>query len=157
MMHGAPKVRHWRRAALTASVLLNLFLLALIAGHLLGNGVYQGEGAVIARALTNAQRSLAPNDATAFRDVMTREAPQFAAAARTLQASRSVLAHRISAPSFDRAQTEAALARWRQDWMRFTGDFSGPLLDALGRLTPQGRHALLEERRRSGDELRQPP
>jgi uncharacterized membrane protein len=140
------------RLGLAVSVLVNLFLVAVIAGHLIGIGAYRGEGALIARALSNAQHSLSASDAAAFRAVMLREAPQFAASARALGASREVLAARITAPVFDRAAVAAAFGQWRGDWMRFTGDFSGPLLDALGTLSPEGRRKLLEERRRAGSD-----
>ena len=90
------------------------------------------------------------------RDTLRAEEPCFAAAAAALGHSREALADQILAPQMDPAATRAALLVWRADWLRFTDAFSDPLIDALSKISPDGRRRLVAERRRDAPPLKAP-
>ncbi len=148
-------VSRLRRALLPASLILNLFLLAMIGGHLLRAELAPGPS-FLAHALQQAGRALGPRDAIVFRDTLRVEQPRFATAAAALAQSREKLADQILAPQLDPAATRAALLAWRADWLRFTDAFSGPLVDALAKVSPDGRRRLVAERRRDAPPLKAP-
>ncbi len=138
---------NWSRIVLTASLLLNLFLVALIGGHLLRSGGGEaGSGSPLARALARAEATLPPRDAAAFGAVIRRDAPHYEAAARQLGEARRELGLQISAEPFNQDGVRQALATWRSAWNRFFDDFSGTLVEALAQVSPQGRRKLVAER-----------
>jgi len=134
--------------ALALSTVLNLFLLGIIAGHFLGRGGSR-EIAVtpMARAVERAEAELGPADAAAFRAALDRGGPRYAQSAALVASARRELARQIAAQPFDPRATSQALAVWRTSWDRFVGDFSGPLIDALAAISPQGRRRLVDARR----------
>lgn len=138
----------WRRFALPVSIVLNLFFVALVGGHLLHRHhedvVY---GTVLARALANAEAKLPPQDAAAFGAVMRRDAPHFAEAGQRLAEARQDLARQIGAEQFDQAGVKQALAAWRGAWGHFIEDFGGALIEALAQVSSEGRRKLVAERR----------
>jgi uncharacterized membrane protein len=138
----------WPWLALSLSTVLNLFLLGIIAGHFLSRGG-SGELAVtpMARALERAEAELSPADAAAFRAALDRGGPRYAQSAAQVTAARRALARQIAADPFDPRATSQALAVWRTSWDRFVGDLSGPLIDALAAISPQGRRRLVDARR----------
>ena len=144
-----------RRALLPASLILNLFLLAMIGGNVLRSG-FAGNPSFLAHALQAAVGSLGPRDAIIFRGTLRAEQPRFAAAAAALGHSREALADQILAPQMDPAATRAALLVWRADWLRFTDAFSDPLIDALSKISPDGRRRLVAERRRDAPPRKAP-
>jgi uncharacterized membrane protein len=136
----------WRRLALPASVVLNLFFVAAIGGHLLHRRHEDvAYGSVFGRALANAEAKLPPPDAAAFGAVMRRDAPHFADAARALGEARQELGRQISAEQFDPAGVKQALAAWRTAWSRFTEDFGDTLVAALAQVSPDGRRKLVAD------------
>ena len=145
----------FRSALLAGSLILNLFLLAIIGGHVLHVGAVRSPS-MLASALMAAEKSLGPTDAAVFRETLRAEHPRFAAAALALAHSREALADQILAPHVDPAATHAALLAWRGDWIRFTDAFSGPLIDALGKISTDGRRRLVAERRREAPSLKAP-
>jgi Heavy-metal resistance len=125
--------RNWQRIALPASIVLNLFLLALIGGHLWQSQRDQADASPsLDRALANAEATLSPKDAAAFAMVLHGDAPRYVAAAQ-----------QITAGVFTPAAVRQALAVWRAAWDRFLDEFSGPLIDAMAQLSPQGRRQLI--------------
>jgi len=152
-----PKTTGWRRAVLPASLILNLFFVALVGAHLLrapiGTG---GDGTLLARALANAEGSLAPNDAASFKAVMQRDAPRFAQAARQLAAARDAVDREVSAEHLDPAATRQALATWRVAAGDFADKFSDSLIEALTQISPDGRRRLVAERRQQSPEPHAP-
>jgi uncharacterized membrane protein len=135
----------WRRFALPISLGLNLFLLALIGGHLLS--AYENtSGLPLGRALMRAEASLSPEDAAAFRAVMQRDAPRYMEAARQLKDARQNLNREITADRFDPAGTRKALTAWRVASNHFLDEFGGTLIDALTRVSPEGRRKLVAAR-----------
>ncbi len=138
----------WRRIALPASIVLNLFLVALIGGHLLS--VRRAEivaGGPLARAFANAEASLPPEDAAAFSASLRRDAPNYLAAARQLGAAREQLGREITEGQYDPVRVRQALATWQAAWKHFVDDISNPLVDALGHVSAEGRRKLIAERR----------
>jgi uncharacterized membrane protein len=141
----------WRWLALALSLVLNLFLLAAIGGHFLSRRVDSPRFAVgtpMAGAIARAEAVLNPTDAAAFRAVLVREQPRYAASAEAVDDARRALARRIAAQPFDPRAVSAALDAWRDSWDRFMADFSSPLTDALSAISPQGRRRLIEMRRK---------
>ena len=139
---------HWRRIALPASLLLNLFLIAVIGGHLL-RAPEPGLrfGTPLARALANAQAILSPPDAAAFRAIMQRDAPRFGEAMQQLGSARRDLERQIVAEPYDREATKQALLAWGASWNGFLNRVSDPLVDALAQVSADGRRRLVNERR----------
>lgn len=136
--------RNWQRIALPASIVLNLFLLALVGGHLWQSHRGQADASPsLDRALANAEATLSPKDAAAFATVLHGDAPRYVAAAQQLRDARAALNRQITAAHFDPATVRQALAVWRTAWGRFLDEFSGPLIDAMAQLSPQGRRQLI--------------
>lgn len=141
--------RRW--LALALSLICNVFLAALIAGHFLGQHV-RTVGSVIggtpmARALERAEASLPPQDAVTFRAVLEREKPRYAQAAQQAAEARRTLQRQLAVEPFDPGAARRALTAWRVSWDGFVEDFSGPLIDALAAISPEGRSRLLSSRR----------
>lgn len=136
----------WPWVALSLSTILNLFLLGLVAGHFLG-GPRDVSLTPMARAAERAEAVLGPKDAAAFRAALDRGGPRYGQSAEQVAAARRALARQIAAEPFDPRATSQALAAWRTSWDRFVGDFSGPLIDALAAISPEGRRRLIDARR----------
>lgn len=141
----------WRWLALALSLLCNVFLAALIAGHFLSHrgrlAGLAGGATPIAAAFERAQAILSPQDAAAFRAVLARDRPRYARAALRVALARRELGRQLTAQPFDPRAASEALAAWRASWNDFVNDFSGPLIDALAAISPEGRQRLVAERR----------
>lgn len=133
--------------ALSLSIVLNLFLLGVIAGHFLGGGSREVTITPMARAVERAEAVLDPADAAAFRAALDRGKPRYIQSAEQVAAARRALARQIVAEPFDPRATTQAFAVWRTSWDRFVGDFSGPLIDALAAVSPAGRRRLIDARK----------
>jgi uncharacterized membrane protein len=138
----------WRRIALPVSIVLNLFLVALIGGHLLHNRARVDVHFVspLVRALARAEANLPPPDAEKFGAVMRRGAPHYMAAARQLEEARQELARQAAADPFDQEGARRALAAWAKAWDQFLSDFSNTLVEALAEISPESRRKLVTER-----------
>lgn len=153
----------WRWFALSASLVLNLFLAAVIGGNFVRQHVrpdrLAASDAPLARALVRAEANLSPQDATAFRAEIERGHPQYAQAAQQLMAARRALEQQVLAEPFDPQAASQALAVWRASSARFLDDFSSSLINALARISPEGRRRLVAERRevREGGPLTEHP
>lgn len=148
MVNDNPRLQRWRRAALPASVVLNLFLLALIGGHALHHGFgAETRPASFHAALERAERVLPPRDAAAFGATIRQDGPKYAQAAQQLTEARQALAQQIASDPFDKEATARAFANWRASWDHFTEQLSGTLVDALSKVSPEGRRKLVSERR----------
>lgn len=141
----------WRWLALALSLVCNVFLAAVIAGHFMSPRVRPVRVAIgatpMARALARATAVLPPKDAASFRAVIEREKPQYSQAAIEVGEARAALERDIAADPFDPKAARQALAAWRVSWDRFIDDFSGPMMDALATVSPQGRRSLVAQRR----------
>lgn len=139
----------WRRFALPVSVILNLFFVALIGGHVLRTRMDEraAASAPLMRALANADAILSAPDAAAFNAVMRHDAPRYVEAAHQLEAARDQLERQITAEPYNPAAVRQALAAWQLSWDRFMGDIGDPLVDALAQVSPEGRRKLVAVRR----------
>lgn len=138
----------WWRLALSASVVLNLFLLALIGGHFLRDGRHELPAMPLARALARAQATLSPQDAAAFDAVVRRDAPQYVGAGREIGAARRELEQALAAEPYDKAKAHQAFARWHAAWNQYVDKLGGTLIDAMSQVSPEGRRKLIAMRRR---------
>lgn len=141
----------WRWLALSLSLVCNVFLAAVIAGHFLSRrvetyGIPAG-GTPLARALERTQAVLSAKDAATFRAVLERDKPRYAQAAIRVALARRTLEREIAAEPFDPQAASQALAEWRTTWSGFVDDFSGPLIEALGAISSDGRSRLVIARR----------
>jgi hypothetical protein len=148
----------WQRFALPLSLLLNLFLTAIIGGHLLRHRGYEAgtRSPSLPRMLTNAQASLSAPDAAAFGEVMRRDAPRYAESARKLGEARTALERQIAADPYDAAATKQAFVAWQASSAHFLSDVSDPLIEALGQVSPEGRQKLVASRHKAQQGLRIP-
>ena len=133
---------------LPASIILNLFFAAIIAGHLWRTQLDRPPGGPpLMRALTNAEHSLSPPDATKFRTILRQDAPRYLAASLQLAQARRALEAQVNSEHFSHDAAQAAFANWRAAFVNFTQAFQAPLIDALSSISADGRHRLVAERR----------
>ncbi len=137
-----------RQIALPASLILNLFLLALITGHIWHNRPPPaGSDKPLARALANVEATLSARDGAAFKVAILGDQAKFAAAGKKFEEARLELGRQITAVPFDPQATQHALEAWRASWNAFMADFQDPLIHALGQVSPEGRQQLVLQRR----------
>jgi uncharacterized membrane protein len=142
------ETRGWRRIALPASIVLNLFLVAVIGGHVLHRRFTEATvQPPLMRALARAEASLPPQDAARFGAVMRRDAPLYAEDRQHVIAARRALIGQITAEHFDQDAVRQAMATWQAAWNRFFADFGNTLVEALAQVSPEGRRKLIAERR----------
>ena len=157
-----PGIPIWRRIVLPASLVLNLFFIGLIGGHMLRfhiNNARLGAplgGPLLARALANAEASLSAPDAAAFASVIHHDAPRYAKSARELFEARNALQRQVTAEHYNQKATMQALEAWQVSWNHFVDDFGKTLVEALGQVSPAGRRRLVAERRQAEIRLRAP-
>jgi len=137
------------RMILPLSIILNIFLVAVIAGHMIRQRSEETQTG-LAHALANAEKNLPLEDAEKFRDVMRKDGPQFLKAAANLAYARNELEKLVAAETFDAAATAQALDTWENTWVSFVNDFKGTLIEALGKISPEGRRKLVDGRRLQG-------
>jgi len=144
----SPAVPEGRRIALPVSLVLNLFLLALIGGHVWHNRLQAASSdRPLARALADVEATLSPRDGAAFKAAILADQPRFAEAAKKAALARLELGRRITAVPFDPQATMRALEAWRTSWNAFMSDFDEPLVNALAQVSPEGRQKLVRQRR----------
>jgi uncharacterized membrane protein len=140
-------IPRWRRFALPASIVLNLFLIAVIGGHMMHSRRLGGGGEMsLARALARAQEILPPDDAAAFTAVMRRNAPKYQDAGRQLKEARTRLDSALTAETFDQAEVRQSMAQAQAAWNTFTDKISGSLIEALAGVSVEGRRKLIAQR-----------
>jgi uncharacterized membrane protein len=138
----------WRRIALPISLVLNIFLIAVIGGHILHRDAYRfRSGGMLRHTLANAEASLSPSDAEAFGAVMRRDASHYTQSAADLASVREELEKQIATDPYDKDAVKHALVAWRDAWDRFTNDLGDTLAEALSKVSPEGRRKLILERR----------
>jgi hypothetical protein len=137
----------WRRIALSASVILNLFLIAVIGGHMLRARAHfdSGVGTPLGRVIGRAEAILTPQDAAAFGAIMRRDFRTYALDALRLRRARRELDRQIVAEPFNPEATRHALNDTQAAWNHFLDDFSGTLIDGLSKVSPEGRRKLISE------------
>jgi uncharacterized membrane protein len=142
------EIRSWRRLVLPVSIALNLFLVALIGGHLWQSRNDGGTSvSPLSRALAHAEASLPPQDAAVFGAAVRRDAPHYAQAAQKLTEARQEFWRQVTAEQLNQHDVRQALDAWRTAWNRFLDDFSSTIVAALAEVSPEGRRKLMVERR----------
>lgn len=147
-------IEKWRGAkdrtwlVLFLSVCLNIFLIAVIGGHLLHRFSQSERPGVPAlmRALERAEANLSPSDAAAFDGVVRKDLPRYVQLVQDIGNARRELEKRIAAEPYDEAAVKQAFAVWRDSWNHFLDAFGNTLVDALGKVSPEGRHKIIENR-----------
>ncbi|WP_300154162.1 periplasmic heavy metal sensor [Solidesulfovibrio sp.] len=141
-----PENGGWRRFALPCSILLNLFLVAVIGGHLYSRYADHPRGKTMeARLLARVEATLAPPEAAAFKAVLSRDEPKFKEARKRLAAARTQLLREITADPYSKEGMATALRDWKTAWDGFAGAFAGTLVEALAQVSPEGRAKLVAE------------
>lgn len=146
--NNSPAVPGHRRIALAVSLVLNLFLLALIGGHVWHNRMQAASSdRPLARALADVEATLSPRDGAAFKTAILADQSRFADAAKKSALARLELGRQIAAVPFDPQATLRALEAWHTSWNAFMSDFDEPLVHALAKVSPEGRQKLVRQRR----------
>ena len=137
-----------RRIALSASIALNLFFVAVIGGYLLRpTFLARPSGGPMGRAVAAVESQLDDADATAFEAIVQRDKPRNAEAERALVASRDALETDLASEPFNPAKAKVAVANTREALDHIIDSFSATVIDALNHLSPAGRKKLVELRR----------
>lgn len=131
------------KVALSVSVVVNLFLIAIVGSRILLAALQPHYANPLDQALATAEESLPPKDAAAFRHVIQTEAPTYSSAAQRLAAARHAVAQQIVVDPYDADAVRRSLESWRTDWNAFFDVFRGTLVDALGAVSAEGRRKLI--------------
>jgi uncharacterized membrane protein len=138
----------WRRIALPVSIIFNLFLVALIGGHLWRRDRGEIDGRPpFARVMERIEASLPPQDAAAVKAVIERAGPKYQDASQQAVAARLEVVRQITAEPFDQDALRQALAKWRVARDHFLDDFGDAFVEALAQVSPEGRRMLALELR----------
>ena len=129
-------IEPWRTRMLWLSVGTNLFLGALIGGHLLTARAHRPglDGAVDRLA-----QDLAPDDAVRFRQVLAAERPWYDQSHRLLDSARAELARSIAHDPWDEELVRQHMVAFQARWLESSSRFGDGMLVALGTLSPDGR------------------
>ncbi|KHK00899.1 periplasmic heavy metal sensor [Desulfovibrio sp. TomC] len=139
--------RDWRRIVLPCSLLLNLFLVAVIGGRLLYGRAERLDGTgMLSRLQARAEAVLPSAEAQAFKAVITRDLPRFSPTWQQVGATRAELARQVAADPYDKIATGRALGAWITAWDGFAAEFGNTLVDALAQVSPEGRRKLIAGR-----------
>lgn len=132
-----------RQVALRASLVLNVFLLALIVAYLVRAQVAEGtahpEGEGIISRLTAV---LPAEDAARFRAQLDLMRPQYEPQRKHIGEARQVLLEAIARDPYDPSAVRQALDDYQQSWRDFTSRFNQAFLAALDTVSPHGRAKL---------------
>lgn len=150
MAETVQKPSRWWRIVLPLSLVLNLFFVAVIGGHVLrAHRAEEAFGTPLGRALAHAQASLSPQDAAAFGAAIRRGAPQYGRDLRDVAEARRALNLQVTAEALNKDATRQAVKEWETAWGRFVDDFTDSFVDALAGVSPEGRRKLVSEFRAS--------
>lgn len=133
------------RLALTLSLALNLFLLAVLAApHLFPPSRERGE----ARFIERITRRLPEADRPAFREAHERHAERLRQAIEAMRESRAGMRAALGAEPYDPEALARAAETWRQASDAARQVFESMIQDAAPAMSPEGRVALVPGRRR---------
>lgn len=143
--------RKWLRIALPLSLVLNMFLLAFLGGQMLRATPEVPKGVdPLARILAVAEATLPASDARSFRETLLKEEPRYARAVRKVTEARQEMLKQMSADPYDPVATLAALSATQSAWTEFMDAIGGPLVDAIGQISPEGRRKVLGDQNAKG-------
>ena len=143
--------RKWLRLALPLSLVLHMLLLALAGGQMLRATpeVPRGDDP-LARILAVAEATLPASDARSFRETLLKEEPRYARAVRKVTEARQEMLKQMSADPYDPVATLAALSAMQSAWTEFMDAIGGPLVDAIGQISPEGRRTVVADQKAKG-------
>ena len=129
--------------ALRASLVVNVFLLALIVAHVLraqiADSAAHPEGQAIVARLTAV---LPAEDAARFRAQLDLMRSEYEPQRERIGEARQALLRAIARDPYDPAGVRRALADYQQSWRDFTSRFDEAFLAALDTISPHGRARL---------------
>lgn len=129
------------------SVALNVFLVALIAAHLLRPSLAPAAAPRGGGPLGRLIAQLPPDEADKVRAVIDRERPSYQAARDKVSAAHREVGAAIGRTPYDEAAVRSALADWQASWHEFSTRFNIVFLDAVRTLSDQGRAKLADAAR----------
>lgn len=143
--------RKWLRIALPVSLVLNMSLLAFLGGQMLRvtPEVQRGDDP-LARILAVAEATLPASGARLFRQSLLKEEPRYARAVRKVTEARQEMLKQMSADPYDPVATLAALSATQSAWTEFMDAIGGPLVDAIGQISPEGRRTVVADQKAKG-------
>lgn len=141
--------RRWLAPVMAGSLLVNVFLIGIIAGHLYaGNGSPSDRGVVPAAHV----RALPPDESKKFMAVMATRRSAIQVARKAQQAARRALEAEIAAPVYDRARVTAGFAALRQAGIALQAQSHNALVEALATLSPASRAVVVAHGSGSGED-----
>jgi uncharacterized membrane protein len=138
--------RRWLGAGIAASLLLNVFLVGIVAGHLfvgdraVARPVAAGSGALVPQAHV---RALPADEKKIFNTTMNTHRDAIRSARKRHRAIRLEIQADIAAPNYDRAKVAADFLALREANRSVEEAVNDALVDSLGKLSPQSRAALV--------------
>jgi uncharacterized membrane protein len=129
------------------SVALNVFLVALIAAHLVRPSLAPAAPPRGGGPLGRLIAQLPPDEADKVRAVLDRERPSYQAARDKVSAAHREVGAAIGRTPYDEAAVRSALADWQASWHEFSTRFNLVFLDAVRTLSDQGRARLADAAR----------
>jgi uncharacterized membrane protein len=129
------------------SVALNVFLVALIAAHLVRPSLAPAAPPRGGGPLGRLIAQLPPDEADKVRAVLDRERPSYQAARDKVSAAHREVGAAIGRTPYDEAAVRSALADWQASWHEFSTRFNIVFLDAVRTLSDQGRARLADAAR----------
>ena len=143
--------RKWLRIALPISLVLNMFLLAFVGGQMLrATPEVPRRDDPLARILAVAEATLPASDARSCRETLLKEEPRYARAVRKVTEARQEMLKQMSADPYDPVATLAALSAMQSAWTEFMDAIGGPLVDAIGQISPEGRRTVVADQKAKG-------
>ncbi len=143
----ATRLTPTRRTWFAASVALNVFLVALVAAHLVRPSLAPAAPPHATGPLSRILADLPTAEADKVRAVLDREKPAYQAARERVSAAHREVAAAIARTPYDEDAVRRALASWQASWQEFSTRFNLVFLDAVRTLSDQGRARLADAAR----------
>lgn len=141
--------RRWLGVGIAVSLLLNVFLIGIVAGHFfVGRRAVAHPGAASGALVPQAHvRALPADEKRIFSATMSEHRDAIRAARMQHRAARLAAETDIAAPTFDRAKVAADFSALREANMAVQEAVNTALIESLSKLSPQSRAALVEHER----------
>ena len=84
------------------------------------------------------------------RETLLKEEPRYAQAVTKVIQARQEMLKQMSADPYDPVATLTALSAMQSAWTEFMDAIGGPLVDAIGQLSPEGRRGVVADQKAKG-------
>lgn len=149
--------KKWLRIAFSISFALNMFLFAFLGGQMLRpTPEAPGNGDPLLRILAVAEATFSPADAKSFRQTLLKDEPKYAQTVKRLTRARQEMLKQISADPYDPVATLAAVSSMKSAWTEFMDAIDGPLVDAIGEVSLEGRRKAVADQKQANGNLSVP-